>query len=318
MEWRGDRLVIEDISTKSLLAILPKNVGDPQSFSLDGRLLAAVALQPKKDQPGRYDVKGLSLIETVSGQEVARLEIRGFDSVAFTPDSRAVIVADKHKLSVWDTATGERLHQMEWPDNVRDERGQARLSSLVALPGGRVATGMSEGDILVWDLAPSTWPVHRAVRELSHDQFDTLWSDLARDARTAYRAVSLLAAAPAWSVPLLGAHLHPVTVDSERSDKLVADLDNDSFETREQATRELTRLRYRVEPMLRRALENKPSLEMRRRLEAILAEPKQPSSADLQMLRAIAVLERVGTPEARRILGKLDDREAQAALQRLR
>jgi WD40 repeat protein len=317
VEWRGDRLTIEDISTKCLLAELPNDVGDPQAFSADGRLLAAVSLQPKKERPG-YDVKGLSLIETASGQEVVRLQISKFDHVAFTPDSRAVVVEDKKELSVWDTATGERLHRMEWPESIRDERGDAKLSSLVVLPGGRVATGTAEGDILVWDLAPSTWPLPRPPRELSREQFNALWSDLARDARTAYRAVSLLAAALEWSVPLLGTHLHPVAVDRKRIEKLMADLDDDSFQTREQATRELLGLRYRVEPMLRRALENKPSLEMRRRLEAILAEPKRPSPADLRMLRAIAVLERIATPEARRILEKLADREAQAALQRLK
>jgi WD40 repeat protein len=317
-EWNGDWLTIEDVSTRSLLAELPRDVGDPRAFSADGRLLAAVSLQPKKERPDQYDVKGLSLIETATGQEVVRLEIGKFDYVAFTPDSRAVVVADRHKLSVWDAATGERLHQMDWPESVRDERGDAKLSSLAVLPGGRAATGTTEGDILVWDLALSAWPARRPARELSREQFDALWSDLARDARTAYRAVTFLAAAPAWSVPLLDAHLHRVTVDNKRIEKLLADLDGDAFETRENATRELTRLRYRVEPMLRRALENKPSLEVRWRLEAILAEPKRLPTADLRMLRAIAVLEHIGTPEARRLLEKLADREAQAALQRLK
>ncbi|HEY7328167.1 MAG TPA: WD40 repeat domain-containing protein [Gemmataceae bacterium] len=317
-EWNGDWLTIEDVSTRSLLAELPRDVGDPRAFSTDGRLLAAVSLQPKKERPDLYDVKGLSLIETATGQEVVRLEIGNFNYAAFTPDSRAVVVVDRHKLSVWDTAMGERLHQMDWPESIRDERGDAKLSSLAVLQGGRAATGTTEGDILVWDLAPSTWPIRRMARELSRDQFDALWSDLARDARTAHRAVSLLEAAPAWSVPLLDAHLHRVTVDNKRIEKLLADLDDDVFETRERATRELTRLRYRVEPMLRRALEYKPSLEVRRRLETILAEPKRPPAADLRMLRAIAVLERIGTSEARRILEKLADREAQAALQRLK
>jgi hypothetical protein len=77
--------------------------------------------------------------------------------------------------------------------------------------------------------------------------------------------------------------------------------------------------------MLRQALQNNPSLEMRRRTEAILAAPRRPQAGDLRNLRATAVLERIGTPEARGMLEKLaggaaapETRAAQAALRRLR
>ena len=85
------------------------------------------------------------------------------------------------------------------------------------------------------------------------------------------------------------------------------------------------KMRYRIEPKLRRALEDKPSLKRRRRLESILAEPKRPPAEALRTLRANAVLERIGTPEARRLLEKLatgaaspETREAQTALRRLK
>jgi RNA polymerase sigma factor (sigma-70 family) len=313
--WRGeDRLTIEDIATKSLLAILPEGVGHPLGFSADGRLLA-VFLQPRKAhlmawaEPNpireRFDVKGLSLIETASGQEVVRLDIRRFDYVAFTPDGRALVVADKQQLSVWDTATGERLHQMAWPESVRDGHGYAKISSLAVLPGGRAATGMTEGDILLWDLAPSTWPARKPARDLGRKDLDALWADLAGSAGKAHRAIALLAAAPDQAVPFLKDHFRPVPVNAKRIEKLLADLEGDSFSAREAASRELSRLHYRVEPMLRRALAGKPSLEMRRRLQSILAEPKRPLPEDLRALRAIQVLERIGTPEARHILEKL-------------
>jgi WD40 repeat protein len=332
--WRGeDRLTIEEISTGYLLATLPEGVGHPLGFSADGRLLA-VFLQPRIDHyglwkgaervPEQYDVKGLSVIETASGQEVVRLDVRRFDHVAFTPDGRAVVVADRQKLSTWDAATGERLHQMEWPESVRDERGDAKISSLAMLPGGRAATGMTEGDILIWDLSLAKWPTPRPARDLDRTQLDALWSDLAGDARRAYRALAKLAAAPARTVPFLEDRLAPA-VEDKRVEKLLADLDADSFETREAASRALVRLRYRTDRALQRALNANPSLERQRRLEAILAEPKRPPAEALRTLRAIAVLERIGTPEARRVLEKLgggaaarETREAQAALQRLK
>jgi RNA polymerase sigma factor (sigma-70 family) len=330
----NDQLTIEDISTKALLATLPKGVGHPLAFSADGRLLA-VFLQPRNEHGGwvdlnpiseKYDVKGLSLIETASGQEAVRLNIRRFDSVAFTPDGRALVVTDKQKLSVWDAATGERLHQMAWPESVRDERGDAKISSLVVLPDGRAATGMTEGEILIWDLAPSTWPVHPPVRELSRAQFDVLWSELARDARTAYRAASLLAASPAWSVPLLGAHLQPVAADSKHIEKLLADLDDERFAVRDRAARELESMGPQIGPALRRVLASKPSLEVRNRVRAIQEKLHGvPPAAMLRALRAIRALEQMGTREARELLRRLaggaaearESREAKAALQRL-
>jgi WD40 repeat protein len=332
--WHGDQLTIEDISTKNRLATLPKGVGNPLGFSADGRLLA-VFLPPRQEHIGLwkepkpileiYDVKGLSLIETASGQEVVRLGIGKFDYVAFTPDGRAIVVADKQEFSIWDAATGERLHQMAWPETVRNEYGYAKISSLAVLPSGRAATGMTEGDILVWDLAPSTWPVRQPAHELSHDQFDALWADLADSARKAHRAISILVAAPDPVVPFLKDRLRPAAVDTKRVEKLLADLDGDSFAAREAASRELTRLHYRVEPMLRRALEGKPSLEMRQRIEVILAGPMRHLPEDLRTLRAMAVLERIGTPEAWRILETLaggeavhETHEAKAALQRLK
>jgi hypothetical protein len=331
--WRGDQLTLEDISTKRLLATLPRGVGHPLAFSADGRLLA-VFLQPRLEHyppwleservPEMYDVKGLSLIETASGQEVVRLDIRRFDHVAFTPDGRALVVVDKQKLSVWDAATGERLHQMEWPESVRDIHGYAKIASLAVLPDGRAATGMTEGDILVWDLAAPTWPVHKPVGEPSRSKLEAMWSDLAGDARRAYRAVRTLAETPAQTVAFLGDHLQPVTVDGKRMERLLADLDGNEFAAREAADRELTELGDRAESMLRQALEGKPSLELRRRLQAILAGPNRLTADSLRTLRAIAVLERIATPQARRILETLgrgaasrETREAKTALQRL-
>lgn len=115
-----------------------------------------------------------------------------------------------------------------------------------------------------------------------------------------------------------------MTLDSKRIEKLIADLDNERYEVREAASRKLPQMRCAVEPSLRRVLADKPSLELRRRVENILTEPKHPAAEKLRMRRAIAVLERIGTPEARRILEKLaggaaspETREAQRALQRL-
>jgi hypothetical protein len=59
-------------------------------------------------------------------------------------------------------------------------------------------------------------------------------------------------------------------------------------------------------------LENTPSLELRRRVEQLLEHPM--SAEALRTLRALAVLELVGTPEARRLLQTLSEGVAGAWL----
>jgi hypothetical protein len=110
--------------------------------------------------------------------------------------------------------------------------------------------------------------------------------------------------------------------------RLVADLDSDELEVREMAERELIRWGPRAAPALHRLLRAKPSLESSRRAEAILLqlERRQLTREELQAVRAIEVLELIGTTEARHALERLargtegDGRteEAKMALQRLR
>ena len=79
-------------------------------------------------------------------------------------------------------------------------------------------------------------------------------------------------------------------------------------------------------PALHRALEGNPSLEMRRRLEQILGKLEQsPRSDYLRAVRALEVLEHIGTSEAREVVATLSrgapaarlTRAAQQAQQRL-
>jgi WD40 repeat protein len=311
--WRG----IEDVASGCLQAILPTEAGTPVVFSPDGRLLAEVILQPIPNSPTRFSEKGLCLLETATGEEILHWNIGSIDYVGFTPDGRGVVVADRERLSVWDTTTGARLHQMAWPRG--EEAGEEPSAyALAVLPGGRAATSRMNGHILVWDLAASTWPTRRSTHDLERATLDALWSDLSDEARKANRAITTLAASPAQTVPFLQDRLPPLAaLNAKRIDRLLADLASDSFAVREAASRQLASMRYRAEPTLRKALENKPSLEVRRRIESILAGPRRPPTEDLRRLRAIAVLERIGTPEARRILEKLSEAEAQAALRRL-
>jgi hypothetical protein len=122
-------------------------------------------------------------------------------------------------------------------------------------------------------------------------------------------------------------HVQPVPwPDAKKITQWIGDLDNAKFAVREQAMRELEQLQDLVEEPLLRVLAGKPSLETRRRVQLLLANlaSRPPASKTLQALRAIAVLEAVGTAEACDILrdlaagapGALVTEAARAALAR--
>ena len=58
--------------------------------------------------------------------------------------------------------------------------------------------------------------------------------------------------------------------EAKRVEELLADLDVNDFDKRQNATKELEKLGEQIEPALRRALEGQPSQEARRRLEVLL------------------------------------------------
>jgi hypothetical protein len=103
--------------------------------------------------------------------------------------------------------------------------------------------------------------------------------------------------------------------------RLLAKLDDDDFATREAAAEELAKLGEQAGPILR-ALLKKPSPEVRRRLRDIRAV-RHPEVS--RQVRAVWVLERIGTPEARQLLKVLSGgapaarltKEARATLDRL-
>jgi hypothetical protein len=90
--------------------------------------------------------------------------------------------------------------------------------------------------------------------------------------------------------------------------KLLDDLDSDAFRVRQAAEDSLRQLGESAGPALREALKAKPPLDRRRRIEGLLAalDRDAPLSGEsLRAARAVAVLERIGTAEARRALAEL-------------
>jgi hypothetical protein len=196
---------------------------------------------------------------------------------------------------------------------------------LAFFPHGRsIVTGSADTTALVWDLTGGAFKKQQN-RLADNDQQD-LWERLATaKAADAWHAVWALATVPEAAVPLLEKHLQPVPdVRAELVASWLTDLDSESFAVREQATRALAQAGDAVKTALERARATKSTLEVQRRLDALLAK-LHPSLASLRTHRALAVLEQIGNADARHLLARLatgspdarQTREARQSLERL-
>jgi hypothetical protein len=131
---------------------------------------------------------------------------------------------------------------------------------------------------------------------------------LGEDSGKAYRALWTLASTPRQSIPWLKKKLKPVVGMEQREiDRLIRQMDDDQFAVRETAMRQLAKRIELVEPSLRKALKEKPSLEMRLRIQQLL-EPLAgplPSAERVRQLRMLELLEQIGTKEATELLKTL-------------
>jgi hypothetical protein len=201
-------------------------------------------------------------------------------------------------VRLWETAT--------WKERARFEGHRGGVVSLAFAPDGRtLASGSADSSALVWDLRGS----RRPSTKLSPPELETLWSDIASDdAAKAYRALWELVAAPEQALPLVRNTLRPVpAVAEDRLKKLIADLDDDDFAVRDKATEELAKVGGAAEDLLRRTLEGKPSAEQRWRIQHLLERVRSVgTTADgVRQVRALELLEYIGTEEAKAVLKEL-------------
>jgi dipeptidyl aminopeptidase/acylaminoacyl peptidase len=257
-------------------------------FSPDGATLATAADTGME----------IKLWETATWQTRRALDCRGFPEHphAFSADGRSLWTASNDAVWRWDLSTGRRLRQFTGEH-------RRRVTRVAAFPAGTTIVSAGEdGNAVVWDGTAMRLEQPRNERDADL-RLEGPWGALAgEDAVAAYDAMWALAAVPDAAVPYLRNRLpRQEPVDAERVKRLLAELDHEQFTVRERATRELARLGDAAEPMLREHLETTTSPEAGQRIE-ILLDSVQLSVADadrLRAVRAIEVLERIGTPAAR-------------------
>lgn len=232
-------------------------------------------------------------------------------ALAFSPDSR-LLAASKWsgQVALFDTFSGQEIRKLD---------GKHGLATWVAFaPEGRsLASCGADNSILLWDL--TGWKTGAAPKsKLSGQEMAQLWKDLALSSQQGEAAIWKMAAEPGSAIPFLKERLRPEKLaDADRVHKLLKDLDSREFTVRTNATTQLAAMGPRIVPIYRQVLQDKPSIEVRRRVENLLKNASQPSPDRYRLLRACAVLEQIGSPAARQVLTMLarDTPDEEVALQ---
>jgi hypothetical protein len=268
----------------------------------------------------------VSLWETATGTLIAKLtgHKAAIAAFAFVPDGNLLATGSwDGTVRLWEVATGRAIAKLS------GHRGGVTALAFSA-DGKRLAAGGSDGTILVWQLQklPTDWGVP-AVK-LPAAGLDKLWDQLSvDDGAVAYKNLWLLVGAPNQTVPFLKQSVEKLLPTQARLKTLLSELDATKFQVREKAMRDLTELGPEIIPQLRKTIDDGCSLEVRLRLDKVLARlGEQESSLPSRELRAVRIvwaLEYIGTPQAKELLASLAaehtpfrlGHEAKAALQRL-
>lgn len=271
-------------------------------FSPNSKLLA---LPDAASRVCLYDLAAAKVIRRFDEQKLPR---ECAQECVFSPDSRllAALYPDG-KVCLWEIASGREVRC--WQGSPRNFYQYRPGEVLVFAPNSqKLASVADDCTALVWDVTGICEEGRLPSRRLQPAELEGLWADLAGDARRAHSALWRMVAGTEQTVPFLAKRLQPVApIDPQQLTKLLADLGSEQFATRHKASAELESLAELAEPAMRRALADKPGLELRQRLERLLILLDEPirNPDRLRALRSVAILESIGSPEAEQSLKKL-------------
>jgi hypothetical protein len=309
-----------------------------------GRELRRLAL-PGNEEPwsaglayspdGRFVAVGLRRVNVVhvwdaaSGKHSAALRWKnqgerkpgdvGSFSLAISPDGKTIAVdCVDRQIRLFEVVSGGLRHTLKAGNPSMVTVGVKFCSGGRLLRPGWQGTGRVNA--VRW-LAPA------APGRLKPEELRELWVALgSKDAATGFAAAVKLLGNPEQAVTLLSRLPRIEAVTDKQLAKWIAGLDDDDPDVRLRSTEELQLAGAAAEKALRAVLGNPPSLEVKKRASALLANLTPLRPERLRFLRAVEMLDALGNAEAQKQLERLakgraaveETEDARAALARVR
>jgi RNA polymerase sigma factor (sigma-70 family) len=261
------------------------------SFSSSGRMMITAG------------VDGVAQIwEIATGKQRVALAANpdskpGFTALAITPDGqRFVTVPQTRQFRVRDAITAGEF------GNFSGHKGY--VHDVVFSPDGKfLYSASADTTIWVWDFNRLAGKEQNIPLILGAEDLESLWLQLSKeDVAEAYVAMGFFGRAPNQAITVIKSKLKPEVDLDKRIPTWVEELESPDFAVRQKASSALQAVVNDAEPTLRAMLATKPPLETSLRVRKILEKLQTPPPERLRMLRALEILEYIGTEETRQIV----------------
>ena len=284
------------------------------TFTVDGRFIliggAGTIIQPDGSE-GEAFTGDMNFLDPVAGRVVRGFEmppvpesvsIRYSGASALSPDGGTLYVSyNTGDIVAYEVATGRPRRTLT------GHRGYIGGLAFSA-DGRRLISGGHDGTALVWDTTLTGGPPR--AKSLTEADAEKLWEVAGGDdAKAAFAALAELASASDRAVQVLRKHVKPAPAAPTEAvlDRLFADLGSEDFATREKASKELNEYGASAIPGVRKRLEGDITAEVHQRADAFLKQFGKSgfTTTRVRQVRAVELLEGLGTPAARKFLSEL-------------
>jgi hypothetical protein len=278
------------------------------AYSPSGELLAALG-------EGKLIFWDAALGELIRSIDLREDPHRAY--LAFSPDGRWLAASEgDHSVGVWEARSGQLVGRFRGHDNT--------VSGVCFLNGGRqVLSASHDKTLLLWDRSLLSAPPGKKG-------LDGAWEGLAEKAGRAHAWVWRMASSPG-AVPYIAKRLTPAAarkgVTTDRVRQWAAGLSAKEAAAREEAAKQLAANLDYAEQTVLAAARKADTAEARKALKPLVNQIflKRQKAERLRADRALAVLEQIGTAEAKKAMKSLAagapghwlTEEARAALQRV-
>jgi RNA polymerase sigma factor (sigma-70 family) len=295
-----------EIATGKLLHRLTPRRGSAfmVAFSSDSSRLVTVGGEPSRNN----DSGEVQLWDLATAKEVCSFSghQERVVSVAMSPDGRMLATGSLDKtLRLWEVASGTERRRIAGHKRSVESVDFSSDSRLLAAASG-------DAPVYIWDIY-GTPESHAALPKLSIADRQMLWQQTAsNDAVMAFRAMCDMLARPDDAVGLLQEGWKSLPrATAKQVQQWIVDLNSEQFPVRKTATTELEGSADNHEELLRTAVAQAGSLEVKQRLEQVLGRLK---FERLRRTRMVEVLERLATPQARQFMEQLAEQTEDASL----